>query len=148
MRISYENIKDAVSGFINSARLAGHDISADQIEIEVLERPHLQPVRLPKDYMAVYLFFTDEACLKIGKVGPKSNARYTSQHYNAASAASTLAASIIKHMDLSLDVKTAGDWIKANTHRINILVPASHPQTLLSLCEAFMHLRFNPRFEG
>jgi hypothetical protein len=46
--------------------------------------------------MGIYGFWHDGIWLKIGKVGPNSHARYVSQHYNARSAGSNLAASLRK----------------------------------------------------
>ena len=46
--------------------------------------------------MAVYVFSEKSQVLKVGKVGPNSQARYTSQHYNPKSARSTLAKSLLK----------------------------------------------------
>jgi hypothetical protein len=89
--------------------------------------------------------------LKIGKAGPRSNARYVSQHYNAGSAKSTLAGSLAgdPHMLAvqGFDPLSAGDWIRQSTHRVNILMPASRRPELLSLLEAFLHVRLHPRYE-
>jgi len=49
--------------------------------------------------MAVYVFSKGPDVLKVGKVGAKSQARYTSQHYNPGSAMSTLAASILADLE-------------------------------------------------
>ena len=43
----------------------------------------------------MYAFLLDAICLKVGKAGPKTQARFTSQHYGV-SAPSTLAKSILK----------------------------------------------------
>lgn len=102
--------------------------------------------------MAVYGFWGDGRWLKIGKVGPNSNARYTSQHYIAGSALSTLAGSLAKDTAMNgvvgFDPRAPGVWIRASTHRVNILLPATRERALLSLLEAFLHLRLRPRYEG
>ena len=96
-------------------------------------------------------FWGDGAWLKIGKVGPKSNARYVNQHYNAGSAQSTLAGSLTSDPYMltvqGFDPLSAGDWIRQSTHRVNILLPATRRPELLSLLEAFLHARLHPRYE-
>ncbi|MER8809574.1 hypothetical protein [Mesorhizobium australicum] len=81
--------------FVAVAKLAGVELYADAVLIERLPAPHVPPTRLPQGRMAVYVFARGSEVLKVGKVGAKSQARYTSQHYNAGSALSTLAASIL-----------------------------------------------------
>jgi len=102
--------------------------------------------------MAVYLFSYGTSVLKIGKAGPNSGARYTSQHYNAASAASTLAGSLLKGGNeigvTSLTVESAGEWIKTNTDRINFLMKVECGVPTLTLLESFLQCRLKPRFEG
>jgi hypothetical protein len=90
--------------------------------------------------------------LKVGKAGPNSGARYTSQHYNAASAPSTLAASLLKEGHEigvnGLSVESAGEWIKSNTSRINFLLKVECGVPALTLLESFLQCRLKPRFEG
>jgi hypothetical protein len=85
----------AIEDFSVVAELAGILLSPHDIEIEKLPAPHKPPSRLPPGKMAVYVFHSGTTCLKVGKAGPKSQARYTSQHYNPKSAMSTLAASML-----------------------------------------------------
>ena len=85
----------AIEDFRVAAKLAGIQLSPHDIEIEKLPAPHKPPSRLPLGKMAVYVFHSGTTCLKVGKAGPKSQARYTSQHYNPKSAMSTLAASML-----------------------------------------------------
>lgn len=108
--------------------------------------------------MAVYVFGIGEACLKVGKAGPKTVQRYTYQHYNAGSAPSTLAALILSHLERGGDFQGAdgsalsaeglGAWIEQNTWRANLLLDAGHPPMLLNLLEAFVQARLSPLFEG
>jgi hypothetical protein len=102
--------------------------------------------------MAVYGFWGDGEWLKIGKAGPKSGPRYTSQHYNPDSAQSTLAKSLTNDPHMltvaGFDPKAVGDWIKSATLRVNILLPTTRPPELLLLLEAFLHARLRPRYEG
>lgn len=108
--------------------------------------------------MAVYIFGIGDTCLKVGKAGPKTLQRYTYQHYNAGSAPSTLAASLLRHMErggilpwADGDVPVAeglGGWIERNTWRANILLDANLPASTLNLLEAFVQSRLSPLFEG
>jgi hypothetical protein len=102
--------------------------------------------------MAAYCFFLNGHALKIGIAGPKSDARFRSQHYGATRANSTLAGSLLKHpgkVGITPILGDAiGDWIKANTDRINLLLPASYGRAMLSQLEAFLHGRWKPIYEG
>ena len=93
-----DEIEATLSDFITVSELAGDSIRRDEIVVEFLDAPHRAPSRLPIGKMAIYGFWRDGAWLKIGKAGPKSQARYTSQHYGI-NAMSTLAKSLIRaHM--------------------------------------------------
>ena len=147
-----EDIETAVAAFLKVADLAGDAISRADLVIEYLAAPHRPPTRLPAGKMGAYGFWGDGGWLKVGKVGPNSSARYTSQHYSPGSAGSTLAGSLAadpRMLGLSgFDQRAPGAWIKSSAHRVNILMPASRRPELLSLLEAFLHLRLRPRYEG
>ncbi len=102
--------------------------------------------------MAVYGFWGHGSWLKIGKAGAKTKARYTSQHYNPESAQSTLARSLMEDGRMKsckdFNPEHPGEWIKASTHRVNILLDVKHGMELLSLLEVFLHARLKPRYEG
>ncbi len=66
-----------------------------------------RPASLPKGKMGIYMFLYDNKFLKIGKAGPKSNARFYSQHYNPKSARSTLATFILT--DGAIDNKSISE---------------------------------------
>ncbi len=141
-----------VEDFGAAARLAGIDLGPDDIEIEALPTPHVPPTRLPPGKMAVYVFSRGDGVLKIGKVGPKSQARYTSQHYNPGSAMSTLAGSILADREflsaVAVDERNVGQWIKTHVDRANLLVSSAHGIAVLNFLEAFLQCRLKPRFEG
>lgn len=138
--------------FLEVASLSGVQIPDGTIQIEQLPPPHIPPKRLPANCAAVYVFAHASRTLKVGKVGPKSKARYTSQHYSPGSSRSNLALSLLKEgarlgfEDLSHD--NVGDWIKQNTLRVNFIVPASLGSPVWSLLEAFLQCRLRPEFEG
>lgn len=146
-----DEIENAVTAFLTVAELAGEPIPRPEIEIEYCPAPHRPPKRIPIGKVAVYGFWGDGMWLKIGKAGPNSNPRYISQHYTG-SALSTLAGSLADDPHMltvaGFDPKAIGDWIKASTYRVNILLPATRTPELLSLLEAFLHVRLRPRYEG
>jgi hypothetical protein len=102
--------------------------------------------------MAIYAFWWNDEWLKIGKVGQKSQARYISQHYNTGSAMSTLAGALANDPRMEIvsgfDKQNPGAWIKNATCRVNILISSQRRREVLSLLEAFLHVRLNPKYEG
>lgn len=102
--------------------------------------------------MAVYVFARGQDVLKVGKVGAKSAARYTSQHYNPGSAMSTLAASIladgVRHGLKEADTAHVGQWIRESVDRVNFLLDERFGIRVLTLLEAFLQCRLSPRYEG
>jgi hypothetical protein len=145
----YSEIKIA---FAQAADLAGISIPLSEIEVKFDVAPHVPPPSLPAGKMAVYVFMFGERCLKVGKAGPKSAARFCSQHYEANRAPSTLARSLLKgQADIGvsgLDDENVGKWIRDNTSRVNFLIPSIHGMFALSLLEAFVQCRLKPKFEG
>ncbi len=146
-------IEHAVADFLAVAELARDPIARSGINVECFEAPHRQPSSLPAGMMAVYAFWHEGSgeWLKIGKAGPKSGPRYVSHHYHL-SAPSTLARSLAADPEMrgvpGFDPADPGDWIRRETCRANLLLPASRAPELLSLLEAFLHLRLRPRYEG
>ncbi len=146
-----QDIEDSVDAFLTVAELAGDPIARAEIEVDFRAAPH-RPGSLPKGKMAIYGFWGDGAWLKIGKAGAKSGARYTSHHYAPGRSLSSLAKSLVAdpHMRTveGFDPQSPGDWLRQHTNRVNILLPATRRPELLSLLEAFLHLRLRPRYEG
>ena len=138
--------------FTKVACLAGIPLSADDLSVESLRAPHNPPSRLPVGKAAVYVFCHEGRALKIGKAGPNSEARYTSQHYSPRAAKSTLAASILKHgTEIGVHGMTepaVGGWIRANTDRYNFLLDSNYAIRLLTLLESFLQCKLDPVFEG
>jgi len=147
-----KNISQLVKDFKAVAKQAGVYIPDGSITVETLRTQHSPPSSLPSGKMAVYVFLWGDDCLKVGKVGPKSQARYTSQHYNPNSSNSNLAKSIINHKKElglpNLTNSTVGEWIKANTDRLNFILDQNLGIPVLSLMESFFQCRLRPRFEG
>jgi hypothetical protein len=145
------DIENALNVFVTVAALARVSIRRVDIEVEHLEAPHKSPSRLPRGKMAAYGFWYNGEWLKIGIAGPRSNARYMSQHYNPESAPSTLAGSLLKDTRVSeiahFNRDCIGDWIKSHCHRVNILLDSNHGMLLLRLLESFLHVYLRPRYE-
>jgi hypothetical protein len=144
-------LRAALGAFNEVLHLANAALRPDQIEVTFLDAPHRPPTSLPAGKMAVYGYWGEGEWLKIGLAGPKSKARYTSQHYRDNSTPSTLAKSL--RLDLrmkrcaSFDPSSPGEWIRGSCHRVNVLVPANAGRDALALLEAFLHVRLKPRYE-
>jgi hypothetical protein len=146
--------------FVNVARLADLSINRAQLELSECPPPHKQ-LSLPKTKQAVYIFMKGNECLKVGKVGPKSKARFASQHYGL-KASSSLARSILDdrvrvagrvpdcppEVIQALGEHNVGDWIRANTTRFHVFLPEETGAAALSLLEAFLQCKLRPCFEG
>lgn len=110
------------------------------LDVEYLPAPH-KPTALRAGYGAVYVFALrtgdldpagPDRVLKVGRVGPNSNARFQSQHYSPTSTRSNLANSIINYPALwpwlgieAIDATTIRNWMLATLDRANIYVPAA-----------------------
>jgi hypothetical protein len=151
------NPQGLLHDFVEVAALSGFEIQPTAVLHEVLPAPH-QPPSLPKGKQAVYVFSLaghGAPVLKVGKVGPRSNARFMSQHYNPNSSQSNLAKSLLKHPETwqrlgitTLDENSVGDWLKTHTARDHFYLDAKQSNFLLNLLEAFLHGRLRPLFEG
>ena len=149
---SLGDLTTLLDDFRKVVALAGVSFPATALTFETLPAPHKPPSALPNGKMAVYVFVWEGRCLKVGKVGPKSQARFTSQHYSPASSNSNLAKSLVSgHSKLGLSGITesnVGAWIKANVDRVNFLLSAECGIPVLTLFESFLQCRLNPVFEG
>lgn len=146
------DLNSLVAHFIQIAKIADVTISEQDIIVEKLSAPHSPPKDLPEGKITVYIFFWKDQCLKVGKVGQRSQARYTSQHYNPNSSQSNLAKSILKDKSnlglVHINEESVGNWIKQETTRINFLLNEDLGIYVLSLLEAFLQCKLKPRYEG
>lgn len=142
-----EDIEAALRDFVQVSDLAHVPVGLDDFQVDYLDAPHRPPSSLPLGKMAIYGFFYGDEWLKIGMVGPKSQARYVSQHYSPQSAGSTLAKSLMEDPALQGQIHDAGSWIKENCCRVNVLLDIRHGLALLALLESFLHARLRPRYE-
>ncbi|MBU7544747.1 hypothetical protein [Weissella cibaria] len=147
------NFENEFSNIISKvSKTLGKEITDDSFQI--LNIGHTRPTTLPKGKMAVYTFYSDESdeFLKIGKVGPNSNTRYTSQHYQPKSSKSNLASSILKDATLvgkeDINEENVGQWILNNLYRTDIILDADLGPFALDLVEASLHYVYQPKYEG
>ncbi|MGZ4198647.1 MAG: hypothetical protein ACXVP1_00495 [Thermoleophilia bacterium] len=143
------------------ATLAAVELSPADVYLELLPAPHRPPPALPQDTQAVFAFLLGDGCLKVGKAGPRTEARFTSQPYGFG-APSTLAKSLVRYHHLAamllspdradelaeLTEASVGAWLRHNTSRLHLLMPALAGGLVLTLMEGFMQCRLQPVFEG
>ena len=146
------NPAQLLTDFLVVAELGQIKMQPDAIRVETLKMPHRAPRNLPKGKIAVYVFSDKERVLKVGRVSTGSQPRYTSQHYNAGSAPSTLVGSILKDENVmqkyDLNKGNVSDWIKKNTDRVNFILDADVGGWALMLLEVFIQCRLQPVYEG
>jgi hypothetical protein len=151
------DIESLVTDFLAVCALARLKLTKDEITPQRLSAgaEHRGIGSLPEGKTAVYIFLDQSApspdrCLKAGRVSENSNARFRYQHYSPHSSQSNLAASLLNDPSAPAELTDAnvGDWIKDNTARINLLLPAAKGAAVLNLLEAFVHARLNPKYEG
>ncbi len=154
------NVESLVRDFIQVSQLSGLSLQASDIETEVLVAPHKR-TGLPKGKAAVYVFFHGNTCLKVGKVGANSDARFRSQHYLPSGAISNLAKSLCLdftneaarsrffHADLrsGFEAKSVADWMLTNLSRVHFFVDANALTETVRLLEVFLQCRLQPLFE-
>ena len=145
-------VENALSDFYDAAKLAGKTLCQGDITWNISKAPHTPPTGLPKGKSAVYVFYYNGICLKVGKAGVNSKQRFAYQHYNPKNAGSTLAKLILSIPDSInapiLTEENVGGWIKKNTDRVNFLVSDNSDGFLLGFLEAFLQLRWKPAYEG
>ena len=143
IQIFYEKLKFSTDLF---------NISFTERQFEIIDRgcPHI-PEKLPDGKIAVYSFFYEKICLKVGKVGLKTKNRFFYQHYNPNSCNSNLAKSILYDSNFfvsNMNCETIDAWIKNNIQRIDVLIDKNFGNYFLNYIESFMQLYFQPRYEG
>lgn len=121
-----------------------------------------KPTRLNNE-KGVYVFLLQNVCFKVGKAGPKSGPRWSSQHYNwDSSTPSSFTKSISKDMERfksffpkekwaeidSLDKENSQSWIKNNISRIEFKISDEESDIALNLLEALVQFRLKPEYEG
>ncbi|MDR2624478.1 MAG: hypothetical protein LBC39_07975 [Methanobrevibacter sp.] len=124
------------------------DNSFDElVQIKDFGCPHERPKNLSDRKMVVYSFIHKNKFLKIGYVGEKSKARYTSQHYNPESSKSNLAKSVIEDKEIELDERNIGEWIEKNCQRVDIILDGKLGYVTGNILEAALQYHFEPKYE-
>lgn len=134
------------------------------IRAEVIRAPHRAP-SLPAGFGAVYVFALSQdqgrhapagpgAVLKVGRVGPNSNPRFSSQHYNPTSARSSLAGSLLRYRVIwpwlgidELTPLTVKAWMLANLDRGHLFIHGDRLAVIAEL-EMYIRARLGSIFEG
>jgi len=119
-----------------------------------------KPSKLINATKGVYIFFFNDICLKVGKSGPNSQARWKYQHYNQSGAQSNLANSLLSVEDLSkklnvnineiesLNSNDIKQWIINNLFRVEVIIENVEEDFSVNLLEAFLLFKLKPIFEG
>ncbi len=127
-----------LTDFAEVSRLSGLSLPASQMRLERLPAPHRRPSELPTGKCAVYGFLFRGRCLKVGKVGPRSAARFCSHHYLPGSSQSNLSKTILSNKPViaglaganeaasieALDEATIGILARKVDRAISCTVPA------------------------
>lgn len=153
----------AISEFQRDAVAAGIKGWPCELRVERQQAPH-EPHSLSGGWSAVYVFMLSESygrgvpagpfrVLKVGKAGPRSNARFQSQHYGT-SAPSTLAKSLTTYRTLwpwlgiaDGDLSDIRRWMCDRLGRVDIYVPGDRGEVLSEL-ETYVRARVGSVFEG
>ncbi len=149
------NPRDLIRDFIQVSMIAGTPISENQIRHEVITPPH-NGLTLPSKNSVIYVFSLSSnpaLVLKVGKAGPKSGARFVSQHYLPGSCTSNVAKSVCVERHTwellgisSINEETVGAWLRAYTDRDHFFIEQG--SLVLNLLECFLQCRLKPLFEG
>lgn len=153
-----------VAGYRRAVRAQGMP-EPTELRIDHHPAPHVSPP-LPGGWGAVYLFALCERhgtnceagphrVLKVGKAGPSSGPRFQYQHYSPRSARSNLARSLLAHRVLwpylgieNLDETSVALWLKNNTDRFSIYIPASDYPAVAATLETYVRGVLGSVFEG
>ncbi len=148
MHIAANSIKDTL---FSIAQLLGRAFPAHSVEVIDRGVPHAAPT-LPNGKMGIYMFACHDVILKIGKVGPKSNARFHTQHYLPTSTQSNLARSILADKDFcaehGVDTQDIKNWMLNHLRRVDILLDEELGMSTLDLFEMCLQYQYLPKYEG
>lgn len=156
------NPESLINAFREAALKCGLQCPVGIITHEAQYAPH-KPHSLPPGKGGVYVFSLSSSwgklcpagpdrVLKIGKAGPKSNARFQSQHYGVGRADSTLAGTLVESRllwpYLGIEgLEDAGEWIKCYCDRDNFYLDAAYTNLLAHL-ERYIRATVGSVFEG
>ena len=137
------DFNDTLADFSKMPGFAEADGWTD-VAVDFSATSHQRPRLLRTAESAVYAFFRGDVWLRIGHANYAG--RFTSQHYGTGRSASSFAKDVwANREEFGFDGPESqiGEWIQANFGRANVILPSRWPVTV-----AYLHYRFNPRFEG
>ncbi|WP_418637136.1 hypothetical protein [Winogradskyella sp.] len=142
--------QEDIDNLLQASLLAGFQVPNEELQLQVLEQgldTHLTPA-LPNGFSAIYIFEHQDRVLKVGHCGLNCTPCFQSRHYGFAFP-STLAKSLMNNAERNhlYEENTVGDWIKENTTRYNIYIPASYGNYFRYFAESYFILKYHPLFE-
>jgi hypothetical protein len=142
--------EDVLNDLLEAAKIAGFKEKEESLKLEVLKpglKTHTNKA-LPDGYSAVYLFDLNGTVLKVGHCGLNCSPCFQSRHYGF-SFKSSLAIFLTKDSSMNhlYDKSSIKNWIKENTTRYNIYIPASYGNYFRTFAESFLVLKYKPKFE-
>lgn len=145
-------VQNDLEDLIKAANLAGfNNVNITDLVLEHFENGenHVQQ-NLDANNAGIYIFKWNERYLKVGMDNSVSGKRFKVYHYNPNSTTSNLSRSLITEPEFQALIgdNHPGNWIRANTHRFNILIPKRLEKNFICFAEAFFILKCNPFFEG
>jgi hypothetical protein len=154
-----------ITEFGEAAAKAGIDGWPCPLRFETLPAPHVKPL-LPPGRAAIYVFAVSTeygrsapcgpgTVLKVGRVGPNNNRRFSRSHYRTdVPTISTLAQSLLAHPVLwpwlgiqHLDAIGVENWMLTNLDRIHFFLPGDHRHVRVAL-EIYVRARVGSVYEG
>ena len=127
-----------------------HPDGLRDVVVEFRDAPHDQRDPLDPGMMAVFGFWHGGEWLLFRSAGPNSHPRYQSQHYGVGRAGSTLAGYLAADPRMGgvagFDPDEPGDWIRANTSRVNVMLPADRGDEAMQELKRFLVDRLQPRY--
>ena len=149
---------------INEVISKFNELSSTKVDVMFMEKgmTHI-PTPLSKDRHGVYVFYNENNCFKVGKAGPNSQARWSSNHYHVyKTTRSSLAKSILYNKEKvkkyyqpvhyvginRLDNTNIKEWMKSNLSRIELTISYNSNELELNLLEAIALYKLKPIFEG
>ena len=138
------------------------DLSGVGCEVRFLKRGKTHKASaLKENQEGVYVFLNDWYCLKVGKVGSKSQARWGSQHYLLDEGTrSSLPKSFMKDEEKfkkafnnTQDIRTIcketiREFVENNTDRVEFVLSDQKDHRAVNLLEAYVQFKLNPVYEG
>lgn len=156
MKIITKQIEHSIKTFKDITNI---DVTLKTMKSGVTHVPSI----LNKNKQGVYVFCFDDTCLKVGKAGPRSQARWNSHHYNLdETTKSALTKTIKKHTKSfaslfpkerrseieALNKSNFPNWIKNNLDRFELIIDSHYGKYALNLLESMVQFHCSPFFEG